>query len=100
MPGLTPFFAIFSIIAEVAAISTSFVTNPLATPSTCIRNFSPSRKIFSPTFDIPFTISSKLFGTCLAIATPLIPNKLLIVDDGKTGSSVSTTIISPSCFIL
>jgi len=70
VPGLTPFFAVFSISAEVAATSTSFATNPLADPSTCIRNFSPSRKIFSPTFEIPFTVSSKLFATCLAIATP------------------------------
>ena len=47
-----------------------------------------------------FTTESKLFATCFAIATLLIPNRVLIVDDTKTGSSVSTIITSPSCFIL
>ena len=49
---------------------------------------------------MPFTIDSKSLVTCFAIATPLIPNKVLIADDAKTGSSASTIIISPSLLIL
>jgi len=56
----------------------------LACPSTRIRNLSLSRKRSTPTFEIPFTIESKLFVTCFAIATLLIPNKVVIADDVKT----------------
>ena len=74
--------------------------NPLAYPSICTRNFSPLRNISSAVFDIPPTIDSKSLVTRFAIATPFIPNNVLIVDDAKTGSSASTIIISPSFLIL
>ena len=97
---MIPIPAVFSIREDVAASSISLVVNPLAYPSICKRNLSPLRKISAATFDIPLTIDSKSLVTCFAIATPFIPNNVLIADDAKTGSSASTIIRSPSFLIL
>jgi hypothetical protein len=81
---------------DVAAISTSLVTNPFETPSTFTRNFSPFRSKLPPIEVISETIFPKSFFICLAIATFSIPKSKLIADDAKTGSFALTRITSPS----
>ena len=91
-------FDFFSIIDDVAAISTSLGKNPFDVPSTLTRNFSPFSNRLPPSDVISDTIVSKSFLICLAMATRFIPNSKLIADDAKTGSFASTKIIFPSLF--